>query len=863
MPTRLGRLRLHASVLAMLGLAIALLVGGTGLALLAARQLTGMVDRYASETTPALEALQRLGTAVGRVDGAVAVFAAEDADRSLKKRLIEEAGAALRDLDEAVPQARGALATEADQAGFADLQRVLASWRAEADGALDAARRGDAGAVAEAIEGQMAESAGVQRRLGTLAARIREASRALAGEAQVLVGRLHWFLLGSFLLGAGALGAAGLAIARSVRRSVDKLVGEAQGLHAAVREGRLSARADLQGAHWEFQPVLAGMNDTMEAFAAPLAITSQGLGRLARGELPAPAADRFQGDFRAVVGDLDRSIAAVAALVEDARALSRAGQEGRLTARADAGRHLGEFRAIVEGFNGTLDAMVEPVRTVAGCLERMARGESPEKPAGAFPGDLAGLKRSVDASIDAVSLLVADAEALVAAATRGAISTRVDPARHQGGFRRVVAGIGATLDAVAGPLREAVTSLDDLSHGRLPPPMQAACPGELAPLKDGLERSVRAVEALRDDIRGLGEAAVAGQLERRADAARHEGEFRHIAEAMNATLAAAVAPVGEATRVLERLAGRDLTARASGDWRGDHARLQRALDSTAEALGAALAQVAEAVGQVSGAAAQIAASSSSVAEGASAQASALADTRGVLEGVAHTARSAAEDAASADRLARQASAAATAGAATLRSMQQAMARMKASAEGTAQIMRDVDDIAFQTNLLALNAAVEAARAGEAGKGFAVVAEEVRSLARRSKEASRRTEGLLREAMELAGTGNDLAQETSGQFGEIGRAVAEVTAAVGRIAGRAGPQAAELARVQGALAEMDRVTQGNAASAEQSSSAAAELSGQAEGLAELTGTFRLGAQAGAGRALEGMPPGLRRSAAVGG
>jgi len=115
---------------------------------------------------------------------------------------------------------------------------------------------------------------------------------------------------------------------------------------------------------------------------------------------------------------------------------------------------------------------------------------------------------------------------------------------------------------------------------------------------------------------------------------------------------------------------------------------------------------------------------------------------------------------------------------------------------------------------------------------------VRSLALRSKEASRRTAALLQESMALAAGGEGLGIEAADRLGEIVVAVGEATAAVGRIAAGADEQASGLAHVEAALVEMDQVTQQNAASAEQSSAAATELTGQAGALAQLTATFKL-------------------------
>ncbi|HUK66822.1 MAG TPA: methyl-accepting chemotaxis protein, partial [Anaeromyxobacteraceae bacterium] len=231
-------------------------------------------------------------------------------------------------------------------------------------------------------------------------------------------------------------------------------------------------------------------------------------------------------------------------------------------------------------------------------------------------------------------------------------------------------------------------------------------------------------------------------------------------------------------------------------------------------------------------------SSQAVASGASEQASAIEETSAQLESMASTTRQSADNARQADEIARRAKAAAQEGTTAMGEMQEAMARIRASAEGTSQIIKDINEIAFQTNLLALNAAVEAARAGEAGRGFAVVAEEVRSLALRSKEAANKTEELIRQSVKQAGEGEVTARQVGERLTAITTAVSKANEIFAALAVAAREQVAGLDEVNKAVAQVGQVTQQNAASSEESSSAAAELSGQSEELADLVGKFKL-------------------------
>ncbi|GEJ57372.1 methyl-accepting chemotaxis protein [Anaeromyxobacter diazotrophicus] len=420
----------------------------------------------------------------------------------------------------------------------------------------------------------------------------------------------------------------------------------------------------------------------------------------------------------------------------------------------------------------------------------------------------------------------------------GRLSTRADAAAIHPEFRPILEGMNHALDTVFVPFSTMTEYVERISHGDIPERRTAEVHGDVVAMQASLNRCIDSVRALVADANALARAGVAGQLETRADAARHEGEFRKVVEGVNATLDAVVGPMRESSRVLEQLAGRDLRARVKGEYQGELARMKEAVNGTAEALHQALAQVAHAVDQVSSAAGQIAASSQTVASGASEQASSLEETSSSLESMAMITKQAADSAQQANGLAELAKAAATEGGAAIEQMSGAMAKIKASASGTSQIIKDINEIAFQTNLLALNAAVEAARAGEAGRGFAVVAEEVRSLALRSKEAANKTEDLIRDSVRQAGEGELTAKHVAEVLAGISTSVSKVTDIVAEIAASGKEQAAGIDQVTRAVEQVNQVTQQNAANSEESSSAAAELSGQAQELAAMVGMFQL-------------------------
>jgi methyl-accepting chemotaxis protein len=221
----------------------------------------------------------------------------------------------------------------------------------------------------------------------------------------------------------------------------------------------------------------------------------------------------------------------------------------------------------------------------------------------------------------------------------------------------------------------------------------------------------------------------------------------------------------------------------------------------------------------------VARASQRLAEGSSEQAAAVEETSASLEEMSSMIHSTANNALQAKNMASEAQNAAQSGTATMGEMTAAMKAIEQSSAEVAKIVKSIDEIAFQTNILALNAAVEAARAGEAGAGFAVVADEVRSLAQRSAAAAQETAEKIEAAIHNSRNGSQSLVKVGNAFTKIGEKVRQTDAFVAEIAMAAKEQALGIEQISTAIGQMSKVTQSSATNAEQSASAAEELSAQ--------------------------------------
>ncbi len=472
--------------------------------------------------------------------------------------------------------------------------------------------------------------------------------------------------------------------------------------------------------------------------------------------------------------------------------------------------------------------ILRPLGTLSTAIHRMARGDMALPDLARREDEIGALQTSVETLARAIGTMARQTEGLIAAALAGRLDERAPEGEHQGEFLRVVKGFNATLDAVTGPLRAVGGHLDRMAQGDIPEPILEGWEGEFRTLRDSLNTCAEAVRALVADVGSLGAAAQAGQLDRRAEAGRHLGDFRRIVEGINGTLDAVVGPLQEVIRVLGALAQGDLTAQTAVACRGQLQDLCQALDGTLRQLNATVREIRQGADQVAQRAEGLTTTSTALAEGAAAMAGradraargtdqASGTLAGMAAGVEEVSASTATVASAAEQVsanlrtvglaAERMSERMQAIAGTSQRMDRAVAGVATAIEGMSASLGEVSrasteaaavagqasdhaarthavvgdlggraqdigrvvdliaGIAAQTNLLALNATIEAASAGEAGKGFAVVASEVKALAKQTAAA---TEDIRAQIEGMQGGTREAVQAIDGIVGVIQR-----------------------------------------------------------------------------------------------
>ncbi|MDZ7888508.1 MAG: methyl-accepting chemotaxis protein [Pseudomonas sp.] len=353
-----------------------------------------------------------------------------------------------------------------------------------------------------------------------------------------------------------------------------------------------------------------------------------------------------------------------------------------------------------------------------------------------------------------------------------------------------------------------------------------------------VEWADRTIEvSVEREVADLVNAAGAGDFSQRINTADKQGFFLNLAGGLNELMATSDKGLKDVVRVLGALAEGNLTQRIEADYEGTFGQLKDYSNETAQSLSNMLGQIRESADTIYTAASEIASGNADLSARTEQQASSLEETASSMEELTSTVKLNADNARQANSLAVNASEVATTGGAVVQQVVHTMSSINESSRKISDIISVIDGIAFQTNILALNAAVEAARAGDQGRGFAVVAAEVRTLAQRSAAAAKEIKTLISDSVDKVDTGNTLVAQAGQTMNDIVVAIKRVTDIMAEIAAASAEQSTGIEEVNGAVSQMDEMTQQNAALVEEAAAAAEALQDQASVLSQAVAVFK--------------------------
>ncbi len=608
----------------------------------------------------------------------------------------------------------------------------------------------------------------------------------------------------------------------------------------ASHQGQLSERGKPEQFQGAYAGIVKGVNDMLDAILLPIGEGNRILAQISTGKIDELIAHTYKGDHEKMKQAVNNVAIVLQGLQKELARLTDASHQGQLSERGKPEQFQGAYAGIVKGVNDMLDAILLPIGEGNRILAQISTGKIDELIAHTYKGDHEKMKQAVNNVAIVLQGLQKELARLTDASHQGQLSERGKPEQFQGAYAGIVKGVNDMLDAILLPIGEGNRVLRLIRGGNLREKVEIACRGDHEQMKNAINgvhtwlteliayvtkiangdmtatmgkasdqdqihewlvMLKNNTNGLADDVNLLAKAAVDGKLAVRADAAKHQGEFRKIIEGFNNTLDTVVGPLKFAANQASSLASsaEELTAVS-----GQMASNAEETATQANVVSAASEQVSKNVTVVASGSEQMQTSIREISKSANEAAKVAKTAVGVAETTNNT-----------------------------------IAKLGESSVEIGKVIKVITSIAQQTNLLALNATIEAARAGEAGKGFAVVANKVKELA---KETAKATEDIgqkieaiqadTKGAVQAIGEISSIINQINDISNNIASAVEEQTVTtneIGRNVGEAAKGTGEIAKNIGGVAVAAQNTTKGAGDTQKAAQALSTMAAQLQTL----------------------------------
>ncbi|MFP4529421.1 MAG: methyl-accepting chemotaxis protein, partial [Candidatus Kapaibacterium sp.] len=271
-------------------------------------------------------------------------------------------------------------------------------------------------------------------------------------------------------------------------------------------------------------------------------------------------------------------------LLIDVDKLSKSAQEGALDQRAEETRYEGDFRQLVHGVNGTLDAVVGPLNVAAEYIDRISKGDIPPKITEEYHGDFNEIKNNLNQCIDIITALTKETSDITQSIRKGQLDIRGDADRFVGDWQRLIKGINDLTDEFVGPINVTAEYVDRISKGDIPPKITDDYQGDFNEIKNNLNQCIDIMNGLLGETNRLVESVVEGQLDRRGDADTFTGGWSQLVGGVNRLVDAFVSPINVTAEYIDRISKGDIPPKITDEYKGDFNEIKNNLNQCIDAI---------------------------------------------------------------------------------------------------------------------------------------------------------------------------------------------------------------------------------------------------------------------------------------
>ncbi|UUX93330.1 methyl-accepting chemotaxis protein [Methanoplanus endosymbiosus] len=633
-------------------------------------------------------------------------------------------------------------------------------------------------------------------------------------------------------------------------------------MNKAAFKGDLDRRIDTSEHMGKYGEMIDGFNQTFEEMARIIKVSIGFMDNISCGVVPQRITKETWGYYLDVKNNVNRSVDVLEKLGSETETIIDAAVNGKLDVRANTSGLEGAWYTTLNGINKTMDAVTEPFVLAAEYIERISRGDIPEKIRAQYKGDYNEINNNINLCIDALDGCIKDVMMMNEAAIKGDLDRRVNVAGHKGDFAKIGQGLNDTFGEMARILKITGVFIDGVRYGKQLTKITAETSGYYLIMKNDINESIDVLTNLVTEINKLTEAAMAGDLDTRSNISEFDGAWAVIVGGINDTIEAFAVPANEGIRVLDEFSDNNYTARFDSKIKvsGRFKNFRNSIDNVGTQFSTVVTDTSKVVLEINANSNEVSKGTNEImraSEGVATTSQETArQTKELLENIVEINRQIADLSASNEEIAStsqeilgSADNMVKIGIDAQKSGDESKVKMARvedigkknvdeinalteQIKEVSNVVKLINDITGQINLLALNAAIEAARAGEHGRGFAVVAGEVKNLAAEARAATDNIEKVVSTVQTGAGNTSKAINAANEEILDSVTSVNETLDGLYTIINSAKQVSSDIGEVTKAIEDQANIANNVVSSADKGTQMTKNVQEQAEELAAL-------------------------------